>query len=265
MFLFIVYFFAWLLLRSCVRYLFASRCSNRCFVRVFPEESHALSTFITFLLESCFDIGLSSAVTIKFMSNERFSTAAETMSSVLAYWFAFALLVAPSYLIITGCRLYGAVLDEDKAGIARYSELFENKRMRSIYAILHSTVFFSRRYIIIFLIFFAPNRIFTQLWVTTHTAIYVTGYTLLARPFVEPIMNKQEVFNEICVLIYSYSLFVYTDIIIENETLRVFGWVSVGIIAGTILINLLFMCFISCLQLILKARIWKAKRIAKKL
>mmetsp|Transcript_41123 Transcript_41123/g.53971 ORF Transcript_41123/g.53971 Transcript_41123/m.53971 type:complete len:82 (+) Transcript_41123:299-544(+) len=81
---------------------------------------------------------------------------------------------------------------------------------------MHSAVFFSRRYVIMLLIFFVPDTLFTQLWVTTHAAVYVTGYTLLARPFVEPIMNKQEVVNEMAVLLYSYSLFVYTDIITES-------------------------------------------------
>ena len=62
-----------------------------------------------FLLESCLELGFSVVISIKFMSNERISTVWETMSSILSYLFAVALVVAPIYLIISSVRFYRAI------------------------------------------------------------------------------------------------------------------------------------------------------------
>mmetsp|Transcript_33742 Transcript_33742/g.44510 ORF Transcript_33742/g.44510 Transcript_33742/m.44510 type:complete len:230 (+) Transcript_33742:313-1002(+) len=121
MFLFIVYFFGWILLKAFVRRCCGPCCKCcKCYQRIFNSESKSLPTFITFLLESCVDIGLSSCVSISLMDDERFSTAAEAMSSTLAYWFAVALVVAPIYLIISGCRLHKAHLAKNSTEVERY-------------------------------------------------------------------------------------------------------------------------------------------------
>lgn len=73
------------------------------------ESDNYVPIFILFLLESCLEIGLAASISIGFMSNEGFSSVWETMSSVLAYWFAMALVVAPIYLLISGKRLHKAV------------------------------------------------------------------------------------------------------------------------------------------------------------
>lgn len=62
------------------------------------------------------------------MSNDRFSTVWEVISSTLAYWFAVLLVLSPIYLMISGVRLYRAVKTKDQEQIERFSPLFEGKR-----------------------------------------------------------------------------------------------------------------------------------------
>mmetsp|Transcript_6155 Transcript_6155/g.8254 ORF Transcript_6155/g.8254 Transcript_6155/m.8254 type:complete len:146 (-) Transcript_6155:1314-1751(-) len=145
---------------------------------------------MTFLLESCIEIGFCSTIAIKFMSNERFANPSEFLSSTLAYWFAFALVIAPIYLIISGYRLHKAIEQKDEEQIERYQGLFAGKRLTSAWAIQHSLVFFARRYLIVGMVMQLPHYTFAQLLLMLHGSLLVTLYTQVARPFEEPIMNK---------------------------------------------------------------------------
>ena len=49
----------------------------------------------------------------------------------MAYWFAVALVVAPFYLIISGCRIHKAYKANDREVIEKYRSLFEGKDIRS--------------------------------------------------------------------------------------------------------------------------------------
>jgi len=78
-------------------------------------------------------------------------------------------------------------------------------------------VFFARRYLLIIIVIVFPDDTFKQLMLSMHGSLFVTVYTVVARPFDEPIMNKQEVMNEVAVCAFSYSLYAYTNIITERE------------------------------------------------
>mmetsp|Transcript_28858 Transcript_28858/g.38479 ORF Transcript_28858/g.38479 Transcript_28858/m.38479 type:complete len:141 (-) Transcript_28858:827-1249(-) len=111
-----------------------------------------------------------------------------------------------------------------------------------------------RRYLIIFVLVIYPDHVFTQLYITLFAAMFITIYTLVARPFEQPIMNKQETVNEVAVWSSTYMLFAYTDIISDAADLDLLGWCSIGMIGLTVLVNLLFMCYITCLQVQLRLK-----------
>lgn len=114
MFSFVVLFPLWLLVKAVARMLCTGSCRNKCCYNLFIAPTPALPTFITFLLESCLEIGVSSAVSIYFMSNERLMTVWEAASSFLAYAFAVALIVLPIYLFVAGIRMHRAVKKGDE-------------------------------------------------------------------------------------------------------------------------------------------------------
>mmetsp|Transcript_38644 Transcript_38644/g.50659 ORF Transcript_38644/g.50659 Transcript_38644/m.50659 type:complete len:93 (+) Transcript_38644:557-835(+) len=85
-------------------------------------------------------------------------------------------------------------------------------------------------------------------------ALFITSYTAVVRPYEDPIMNYQEIVNEVAVCFCTYMLFAYTEIITDMEHLVVCGWVNIGLCAGIVLINLLFMSYISCCTLLLRCK-----------
>ena len=116
LFLFIILFPAWLLIKASVAIILTKVKGPKikCCEKIFLSDSNALPITFIFLLESCIEIGFACCISIKLMSDERFSTIWEAMSSVLAYWFAVALVVAPIYLVISGLRLYKAFKAKDE-------------------------------------------------------------------------------------------------------------------------------------------------------
>jgi len=120
MFAFVVLFPAWLLVKAIARMLCTGHCGTKCCYNWFLAPTDALPVFIIFLLESCLEIGLASAISISFMSDEKLATVWEAMSAFLAYAFAVALVVAPVYMITAGVRLYRAVQAKDEEQQAQY-------------------------------------------------------------------------------------------------------------------------------------------------
>ena len=107
----------------------------------------------------------------------------EALSSTLAYWFAVLLVASPIYMVISGVRLYRAEKAKDEEQIARFLPLFEGKRTSSLGAIQHSTIFFLRRYLLIFVLVIYRDWRFLQIHISMSAAIIMTSYTIIMRPF----------------------------------------------------------------------------------
>ena len=59
----------------------------------------------------------------------------EVMSSLLAFFFAAALVYIPFYTAITGYKLYRAKKNHDRPLVRKYKPLFKDKRLKSFLAI----------------------------------------------------------------------------------------------------------------------------------
>ena len=86
-----------------------------------------------------------------------------------------------------------------------------------------------------------------------------------------PLLNYMEVFNEICVLIATYHLFLFTDFVPDPELRYNIGWSIIGVTLVNIVVNMLVMFWstINQLKLMFKKlaayyRKWKDARKAKK-
>jgi hypothetical protein len=65
------------------------------------------------------------------------------------------------------------------------------------------------------------------------------AYLGYVTPFNEPVINKLEIFNEVCILIICYHLFLLTDFIDNPETQYNVGWSLIFMTALNILMNLI--------------------------
>jgi len=89
--MFVVFGVFRLFFKAIFRRFFACNCccKRQCCHKTFIEESDTLPNFITFILKSCVEIGFAATISIRLMSDDRFSAGWDAMSSILAYWFAF--------------------------------------------------------------------------------------------------------------------------------------------------------------------------------
>ena len=68
--------------------------------------------------------------------------------------------------------------------------------------------------------------------------ILYVGYVL---PFAHYGFNILELFNEWCILAVIYTCLVFTDYVADKDVKQMTGWVSIGIVAFNMLINILYM------------------------
>ena len=64
-----------------------------------------------------------------------------------------------------------------------------------------------------------------------------------------PLLNYMEVFNEICVLIATYHLFLFTDFVPDPELRYNIGWSIIGVTLVNIVVNMLVMFWSTINQL----------------
>ena len=62
-------------------------------------------------------------------------------------------------------------------------------------------------------------------------------YVAYFRPFENRFDNNKEIFNEICILIVSYSLFIFTDFSMEIQLKNDFGYILISIVIVNIIVN----------------------------
>ena len=102
--------------------------------------------------------------------------------------------------------------------------IFEGKRLNKRLAIQYSTFFFLRRYMMMFLFVFFPEMTMTQININLLLTLLMLLFIIDVYPFEEMKMNKQEMFNEICVLISGYVMLLYTEFVGDLETRYTIGW-----------------------------------------
>jgi hypothetical protein len=98
-------------------------------------------------------------------------------------------------------------------------------------------------------------------------AIYIT----YVKPFEIPLLNYMEVFNEVCVLIATYHLFLFTDFVPDPELRYTIGWSIIGVTLINIIVNMLVMFWstlkqmrLMCKKLSAHYRKWKDAEKVKK-
>ena len=61
---------------------------------------------------------------------------------------------------------------------------------------------------------------------------------MLTKPFENPVLNKMEIFNEICIIVVGYHLILFTDYEPDDETQYKGGWSIIGITVLNIGVNM---------------------------
>ena len=76
---------------------------------------------------------------------------------------------------------------------------------------LFQTFFILRRVLLSVLIVFLKNLPWVQIIVTSLLSLIQLMYLLVSKPFIEPSMNRLEIYHEINVLFNTYALFIFSQ------------------------------------------------------
>lgn len=92
-----------------------------------------------------------------------------------------------------------------------FGTLYKELRAYSKFALLYNVVYMVRRLAFVLIALALPKYPFAQAMLVILSSILVLIYVILARPFSIQSLNRLEYFNELCILIASYHLLIYTD------------------------------------------------------
>ena len=73
------------------------------------------------------------------------------------------------------------------------------------------------------------------------SSFFISIYVIQTKPFIQPARNLLEIFNELCILVVSYHIFLFTDYVPDPDLKYIFGWCMILITLVNILGNSLAM------------------------
>ncbi len=82
---------------------------------------------------------------------------------------------------------------------------------------MYNVIYMIRRLLIAIIAVFAKPIPFVQVIVIALHSLGVLLYISFVKPFEMPLLNYLEVFNEFCILIATYHLFIFTDFVPDPE------------------------------------------------
>jgi len=89
----------------------------------------------------------------------------------------------------------------------------------------------------------------TLSWISLH-------YLILVKPFDTILVRFTEIANELAILVFSHTLFLFTDYVTDPETEFAIGWTVIVLILGVILLNIVVFVTALVLQLKLRCKRW---------
>ena len=122
---------------------------------------------------------------------------------------------------------------EDKDYIDRFGSLFEGLKTKQPIHLLCTFFFVVRRLLLVFVAILLKNHPAAQVMIFIMLSELSIMYLIYFKPYDDPFTNNNEIFNEACVLLSSYQLFVFTDFVSDALIKKYTGYLMIG----TILIN----------------------------
>ncbi|TNV87623.1 hypothetical protein FGO68_gene4551 [Halteria grandinella] len=201
--------------------------------------------FLRMFLEGYIQYALSSMLN---MTSLEWDTDRNIFSSLLAICIFIAVIIFPSFIWLLLWNKQ-ALLDEEVSQQKFGSTYFELKTF-SKSALLYNVFYTGRRLLFALVITFLGDAWVIQIVLMIIHSSLLMVYLLLVQPFMLPILNYVEIFNEGCIMIASYHLLFFTDFTPEPNFQLQAGWSLIGITTINIAANMFVM---------LKATIHKLK------
>ena len=104
---------------------------------------------------------------------------------------------------------------------------------------LYNVLTMFRKLFLSLLIAFGSDYSFSQLPLQVISSHFHFWYLIKFRPFSERLQNNLEIFNEFCILLASYHLYLLTDYVSDPHTRSTFGWSMILLTCVNLGINIL--------------------------
>jgi hypothetical protein len=137
----------------------------------------------------------------------------------------------------------------DPKQIQAFGSTYLDLRTKSKSSLMYNVIYMLRRLLISVLILVFKKWPAAQIQIMIFHSILVIIYNKLARPFEDPKLNKLEIFNELCIMVSAYHLFLFTPFVEDSAFQYKIGWSMIGVTVLNIVVNFAIMAQTSFRQL----------------
>jgi hypothetical protein len=102
--------------------------------------------------------------------------------------------------------------------VDKYGAIYNELRINSYPALLYNVIQMLRRLMIATLAIYFKEWCYAQIQLIIFHCILLITYIILVKPFENPLLNKLEIFNELCIMFATYHLLVFNDYVPDLET-----------------------------------------------
>ena len=106
---------------------------------------------------------------------------------------------------------------------------------------MYNVIYMLRRLLISVIILVFKKWLFAQIQILIFHSFLVIIYNILARPFEDPKLNKLEIFNELCIIVSAYHLFLFTPFVEDSAFQYRIGWSMIVVTVLNIAVNIAIM------------------------
>ena len=187
------------------------------------------------ILEAYLKFCISTWISIKKLDFSTVDTKEEQINVSMTFFFLTVILGFPPLTYFILHKFKDKLENEDFKG--RFESLYLNVNTKVDKSILMITLFVFRRLVYAAAIVFLAGSTVAQIFVQFFCCLMMTLFFIIVKPMNEPFLNRMEIFNELCLLVCSYYLFMFTDFIPDVQTRFLAGWGFIGIAVFNIGVN----------------------------
>jgi hypothetical protein len=217
-------------------------------IEVWLRKQLLYNTLIRFFIESYIEILISSMLQFHQFANQ---TSGDRFSGFIGVTLAILCTLMP-FILIFFIRKYHSLIKTKDPKLDPINTIFANLSTSSPATLYYTAFFMLRRLLFTLSIIFMNYIPMLQIFFLFVSSLATIIYLIYVKPFDSPLLNRLEIFNELCLYLMSYPCLFFTDISIEDvsgsltsPSLTHFkynmGWLVIGVVLLNIGVNMFIM------------------------
>jgi hypothetical protein len=215
-----------------------------------------------FYLEGTLELTLNTLITFRKMDGKFWTTWQLWLSNIWAAMNLIVLIVMPVLTLLITLKFHKSY-HTDWTYRAKYDWMFEEIKGKHRSSALYHFFFIIRRYIITLCLVAMPSNTLFQIYLQVISSSIFFLYLIDTKPFTSPKQNRMELLNEFAISVSCYFLFLFTDLVLDNERRYSCGWALCLHLVISIVINFSVVVYESVTDLIRKIKMLWFKRKVK--